>query len=104
MEEFSQNFYYAFIGQAVLKLGQGILNPSAKFLPNLMKLFKRDNLGMCALLAILGAGYKLGMEKLRNLSSHHDKINTAVSILLASYSLLANKSKMKKNSMYLLFF
>lgn len=103
-EEFSQNFYYAFIGQAVLKIGQGILNPSPKLLPNVVSLFKRDNLGMWALLAILGAGYKLGMEKLRKLSSHHDKINTALSILLASYSLLADKSKMKKNSMYLILF
>lgn len=103
-EEFSQNFYYAFIGQAVLKLSQGILNPSSKFLPSLVKLFRRDNLGICALLAVLGAGYKLGIEKMRKMSKHHDKINTAISIILASYSLFTDKSKMKKSSMYLFFF
>jgi hypothetical protein len=59
---------------------------------------------MCALLAILGSGYKLGIEKLRTLSVHHDKINTFISIGLAAFSLLQNKSKMKKNYMFLFLF
>lgn len=104
IEEFSQNFYYAFIAQAILKIGKGILNPSTKLLPNISKLFSRDNLLMWALLSILGAGYKLGMEKLRQLSAHHDKINTFISIGLAAFSLLQNKSKMKKNYMFLFLF
>lgn len=104
IEEFSQNFYYAFIAQAVLKIGKGILNPSTKLLPSLLKLFSKNNLATCALLAVLGAGYKLGVEKLRQLSSHHDKINTFVSIALAAISLLQNKGKMKKNYMYVFLF
>ena len=104
VEEFSQNFYYAFIAQSVLKLSKVILNPKGRLISTVIKLFKRENLSMCVLLAILGAGYKFGIEKLRKLSSHHDKINTFISICLAAWSLLQNKSKMKNNYMYFFIF
>lgn len=104
VEEFSQNFYYAFIAQTFLRVGKGILNPSQKLIPGVMKLFSRKSLMMCALMAILGAGYKLGIEKLRNMSAHHDKINTIVSIGLAVFSLMQNQSKMKKQYMFLFLF
>lgn len=100
VEEFSQNFYYAFIAQAVLKIGKGILNPSTKLLPNLSKILSRNNLSMWAFLAIMGAGYKLSFEKLRQLSDKYDKVNTLVSIGLAAFSLLQKGNKMKKNYMY----
>lgn len=104
VEEFSQNFYYAFIAQAFMRVGKGILNPSHKLIPGVTKLFSRKSLMMCALMAVLGAGYKLGIEKLRNMSTHHDKINTIISIALAVFSLMQNKSKMKKQYMFLFLF
>mmetsp|Transcript_18827 Transcript_18827/g.21029 ORF Transcript_18827/g.21029 Transcript_18827/m.21029 type:complete len:150 (+) Transcript_18827:2-451(+) len=45
VEEFSQNFYYAFIAQAVLKLGKGITN-NRNVISIIEKLFRRNNLSL----------------------------------------------------------
>lgn len=56
------------------------------------------------MLAVLGSGYKLLIEKLRTMSDKHDKINTIISIGLAGFSLFSKQSKMKKNYMFLFLF
>ena len=104
VEEFSQNFYYAFIAQAVLKLGKGLMSSKRNLIPITIKLFKRNNLSMWAFLAVLGAGYKFVFDKLRKLSDKYDKINTLISICLAAWSLMNNKVKNKTDYMYFLVF
>ena len=103
-EEFSQNFYYAFIAKAVLSLGQGLVNPRSKLYPVIRHLLSTKNLALCAYMAVLGSGYKFAMEKLRTMSASHDKISALISIGLTAYSLLINKGKMKKNYMFLFLF
>ena len=103
-EEFSQNFYYAFIAKAILSYGKVIFNHQNKLLLTTRRLLSTKNLMMCAFLSVLGGSYKFAMEKLKTLSNKHDKINTLISIGLAAFSLLQNKSKMKKNYMFLFLF
>ncbi|CAI2377837.1 unnamed protein product [Moneuplotes crassus] len=102
LEELGQNFYYAFIAQAALNIVKGAISPKNKFIPSILKIFGRKNLSLCALLAVLGCGYKFAMERLRKLSAHHDKLNTFVSILLATWSLTRSKSSSSRNYTYFL--
>lgn len=102
VEELGRNFYYAFLAQSALSIVKGAVSPKSRFLPSLFKVFGKKNLAMWAFLAALGSSYKFVMERLRKLSANHDKINTLLSILLATWSLTKSKSSGRVDYTYYL--
>lgn len=80
--------------ESQLEYNQNI-SPITRLLANIKSMVTFKNISMLALLFLVGAGYKAGIKRLKILSKHHDKLNTILSIWLAMFFLMQNKSKFK---------